>query len=71
MVVHACNISTWEMRQEYLEFKASLVYMVSPRSAWATQWDPVLKKKYKRKPFPEHGTLGYDKTLEIKSLLSY
>jgi hypothetical protein len=35
------------------EFKASLVYRVSSRTARATQRNPVLKKKEKRKHFAQ------------------
>ena len=37
MAAHACNSSTWERRLEEQKFRASLGYIVSVRSAWATQ----------------------------------
>ena len=50
MVVHTFNPSTWEAETgRFLsEFKASLVYKVSSRTARAIQRNPVLKKKKKR-----------------------
>jgi hypothetical protein len=35
------------LRQEDWEFQASLGYIVSPKEASATQWDPTSKKKKK------------------------
>jgi hypothetical protein len=37
-------LSTWEADQEADKFKASLGYIVKPRSAWATVWDPAKNK---------------------------
>ena len=45
VVAHAFNPSTWEAEAE---FKASLVYRVSSRTARATQRNPVLKKTNKQ-----------------------
>jgi hypothetical protein len=46
VVVHAFNPSTWEAEAgRSLEFKASLVYRVSSRTARATQRNPVWKKQ--------------------------
>ena len=45
MGAHACNPSTLRGRgRQISEFKASLVYRVSSRTARATQRNPVLKK---------------------------
>ena len=45
MVAHVFNPSTWKTEAGgFLEFKASLVYRVSPRTARATQRNPVSKK---------------------------
>lgn len=30
IVVHACSPNTWEWRQENLEFKATLTYLIPP-----------------------------------------
>ena len=49
MVVHAFNPSTWEAEGGGFEFKASLVYRVSSRTATAAQKSPVSKKKKKQK----------------------
>jgi hypothetical protein len=50
MVVHAFNPSTWEAKSRQIsEFKASLVYKVSSRTARATQRNPVLKNQKKKK----------------------
>jgi hypothetical protein len=50
VVVHAFNPSTWEAEAvRFQEFKASLVYKVSSRTARATQRNPVSKKKKKKK----------------------
>jgi hypothetical protein len=48
-VVHDFNSST--QGNQILEFKASLVYKVSSRTARATQRDPVSKTKRKKKLF--------------------
>jgi hypothetical protein len=46
MVVHAFNPSTWEAEAGgFLEFKASLVYKVSSRTARAIQRNTVSKTK--------------------------
>jgi hypothetical protein len=46
VVAHAYNPSTWEAEAgEFLEFKASLVYRVSSRTARATQRNPVSKNQ--------------------------
>jgi hypothetical protein len=37
MVLHFCNPSIQELRQEDHEFEASLTYIASFRPAWATQ----------------------------------
>jgi len=45
IVVHTFNPSTWESKaSELCEFKASLVYIVSSKTARATQRNPVSKK---------------------------
>ena len=49
MVVHAFNPSTWEAEGGGFEFKASLVYRVSSRTATAAQKSPVSKKKKNKK----------------------
>jgi hypothetical protein len=50
---HAFNPSTWEAEAGgFLEFKASLVYKVSSRTARATQRNPVLTNKTKTKQTP-------------------
>jgi hypothetical protein len=41
MVVHACNSSTWRLKQEDLKFKASLGYI-----------DPISKKRKKKVCLP-------------------
>lgn len=39
-------LAFWSQRQEnFSEFKASLVYIESSRTAWATQRSPILKKR--------------------------
>jgi hypothetical protein len=49
VVVHAFNPSTWEAEARQIsEFKASLVYKVSSRTARAIQRNPVSKTKQKR-----------------------
>jgi hypothetical protein len=50
-VAHAFNPSTWEADRgrRMSEFKASLVYKVSSRTARATQRNPVSKKQNKTK----------------------
>ena len=49
MVVHTFNPSTWEAEEgaDFCEFKASLVYRVSSRTAKATQSNPVSKNRDK------------------------
>jgi hypothetical protein len=50
VVVHAFNPSTWRGRGRRIsEFKASLVYKVSSRTARAIQRNPVSKNKNKNK----------------------
>jgi hypothetical protein len=50
VVAHAFNPSTWEAEAGgFPEFKASLVYRVSSRTARAIQKNPVSKKKKKKK----------------------
>jgi hypothetical protein len=49
VVAHAFNPSTWEAEAGGFEFKASLFYKVSSRTARATQRNPVSRKKEKRK----------------------
>jgi hypothetical protein len=49
MVVHTCNPCTWELRQEDLEFEASLDYTASLRLAWTCETLPQTKKKKKKK----------------------
>jgi hypothetical protein len=45
MVAHTFNAHTWGAEADVsLEFKASLVYRVSSRTARATQRNPALKK---------------------------
>ena len=47
---HTSNSSTWEAEAGRIsEFKASLVYQVSSRTAKATQRNPVLKKQKEKK----------------------
>jgi hypothetical protein len=49
-VAHAFNPSTWEAEAGgFLSSKASLIYKVSPRTARATQRNPVSEKKKKKK----------------------
>jgi hypothetical protein len=49
VVAHTFNPSTWEAEAgEFLNFKASLVYRVSSRTARATQRNPVQKKTNKQ-----------------------
>jgi hypothetical protein len=49
VVAHAFNPSTWEAEAgRFSEFKASLVYRVSSRTARATQRNPVSKNKTKQ-----------------------
>lgn len=43
--VHAAIPAFQLLKQENHKFKASLIYMVSSRTASSTQWDPVLKLK--------------------------
>jgi hypothetical protein len=56
----AFNPSTWEAEAGgFLEFKASLVYKVSSRTARATQRNPVLKKqKQTNKKTPRNNQHG-------------
>jgi hypothetical protein len=49
MVEHTCNPCTWELRQEDLEFEASLDYTASLRLAWTRETLPQTKKKKKEK----------------------
>jgi hypothetical protein len=50
MVAHAFNPSTWECRGRRIsEFKASLVYKVSSRTATAIQRNPVSKNQKNKK----------------------
>jgi hypothetical protein len=54
VVVHAFNPSTWETEtggrdRQISEFKVSLVYKVSSRTARGIQRNPVSKKKKKKK----------------------
>jgi hypothetical protein len=50
VVAHAFNPSTWEAEAVgFLELEASLVYMVSSRTARAKQRNPVSKNKNKNK----------------------
>jgi hypothetical protein len=49
VVAHAFNPSTWEAEADEFEFKASLVYRVSCRTARATQRNTVLKKQQQQK----------------------
>jgi hypothetical protein len=44
-VAHAFNPSTWEAQAGGFEFKASLIYKVSSRTARAIQRNPISKKK--------------------------
>ena len=49
VVVHGFNPSTWEAKAgDLCEFKASLVYRMSSRTAKATQRNRVLKKQKKK-----------------------
>lgn len=48
MIAHACNSSTWRLRQEgYHEFEANLSYIISSSLAWATVWNFVWKDQQK------------------------
>lgn len=49
MVAHICNLSIWKVRQNCHAFDAMLDYIVSFRTAWALEWDPVSKTKSKCK----------------------
>ena len=50
MVADAFGPSTWEAKAGgFLEFEARLVYIVSSRTAKATQRNPVSEKKEKKK----------------------
>jgi hypothetical protein len=49
VVTHAFNPSTWETEAGRFEFKASLVYRVSSKTAKTTQRNPVSKNKNKTK----------------------
>ena len=52
MVAYAFNLCTWQAEAGESEFKGSLVYRVSSRTARATQGNPVsgvVKKKNKNK----------------------
>jgi len=65
MVVQACNPSTQRQKQvDLCEFKASLVYRVTSRTARATQRSPVKKERRgeerrgrKRSPLRTHNSL--------------
>ena len=58
MVAHTFNPSTWGGRGRSIsEFKASLVYRVSSRTAKATQRNPVSKNKTKNSE-KESGEVG-------------
>jgi hypothetical protein len=50
VVAHACNPSTREAEAGGSEFEASLVYIVSSRTAKTAQRNPVSKNKIKQKP---------------------
>ena len=53
MVKHPFSPSIWKAEAvDICEFKASLVYKVSSRTAKDTQRNPVLKKKKERNPNP-------------------
>ena len=52
VVAYAFNLCTWQAEAGESEFKGSLVYRVSSRTARATQGNPVsgvVKKKQKQK----------------------
>jgi hypothetical protein len=61
VVAHAFDPSTWGVRgRQISEFKASLVYRVSFRTARATQRNPVSKNKKtnkQKKSLNSHGVL--------------
>jgi hypothetical protein len=50
VVTHAFNPSTWERGRRISEFKASLVYRVSSRTAGTTQRNPVSKNQNQNQP---------------------
>jgi hypothetical protein len=47
VVVHTCNPCTREAETKGHEFQVSLDYIVSSRSAWAWQQNPVSKRRKK------------------------
>jgi hypothetical protein len=48
-VIHTSIPAFRRLRQENLQFEASLAYIASSRTAWATRQDLVLKKKKKER----------------------
>lgn len=48
MVVHACDLSAWEYRQEGQEFKITPGYAMALRSAWVY----ASKQKQQKQSFP-------------------
>lgn len=67
MVFHSCKFSTWEVRQENLEFKGILSHIASLRSAWATWHETLPQKKTKNSYFYRRNTwecLGHFFTLK-------
>jgi hypothetical protein len=51
MVAHTCNSNIYEAEEEesvQCKFEANLEYIVSSRSAGATQWDSIKKEKKPR-----------------------
>lgn len=45
-------------RKSATKFKDSLDYFMSSRLVWATKWDPVFKKKERKKTEVGQGDLG-------------
>jgi hypothetical protein len=76
VVVHTFNSNTWEAEAEVmesLEFKASMIYRVSSRTAKASQRNPVSKNKTKtktekQKRLRKEGHLGLHRVLHLPKL---
>jgi hypothetical protein len=67
MVVHAFNPSTRGRDRRISEFKASLVYRVSSRTARATQRNPFWKNNNKTKPKNQKPTNQTNKQTKKKN----
>jgi len=68
VVAHTFNPSTWEAEAGgSLEFKASLVYRVSSRTARATKRNPILEKRERGK---EGRKVGKKTSSAVKSFSS-